>query len=139
MNEFQNKLSSDPSKRKSLSEQHDESRKSWLNGRRPEEKEHERKSNRSKRFSSTDSARSYEPPWPEQSYIDDRRVYLELMVVVDKEMEDYYGANLENHVLTIMFMVSEMTSLPDLPLLDSGNLKLLPSPRRLKCINIRAS
>ena len=108
MNEFQTRLTSDPAKRRKSSS---ESRKSnssrvlqQLNDRL--EKEYERRSERSKRSSSPDS----EAPWPEQSYIVDRRVYLELMVVVDKEMEEYYGANLENHVLTIMFMVNEMTS-----------------------------
>ena len=38
-------------------------------------------------------------------YIIERNVYLELLVVVDKKMEDYYGENLENHVLTLLFMV----------------------------------
>ena len=34
------------------------------------------------------------------------------MVVVDREMASYYGANLENHVLTIMFLASQMYQHP---------------------------
>ena len=40
------------------------------------------------------------------SYIIDRRVYLELLVVVDAKMYEFYGDNLENHVLTLMFLVN---------------------------------
>ena len=35
----------------------------------------------------------------------ERKVYLELMVLVDEKMEEYYGEYLENHVLTLLFMV----------------------------------
>ena len=35
----------------------------------------------------------------------DKKIYLELLVVVDKKMKDYYGENLENHILTLMFLV----------------------------------
>lgn len=38
-------------------------------------------------------------------YIVDRRIYLELLVVVDEKMFEYYGEHLENHILTLMFMV----------------------------------
>ena len=39
-------------------------------------------------------------------YIIDRKIYLELLVVVDIEMEKFYGEGLENHVLTLLFLVS---------------------------------
>jgi hypothetical protein len=38
----------------------------------------------------------------------DKKVYIELMVVVDKKMKDYYGQNLENHILTLIFLVIEL-------------------------------
>ncbi len=28
------------------------------------------------------------------------------MVVVDQSMEEYYGTNLENHILTLLFLVN---------------------------------
>lgn len=36
----------------------------------------------------------------------DKNIYLELLVVVDKKMKDYYGNNLENHISTLLFLVS---------------------------------
>jgi hypothetical protein len=44
----------------------------------------------------------------EYPYVLDRKIYLELMVVVDEKMEEYYGDNLENHVLTLMFLAAQM-------------------------------
>ncbi len=44
----------------------------------------------------------------EYPYVLDRKIYLELMVVVDDRMEEYYGDNLENHVLTLMFLATQM-------------------------------
>jgi len=38
-------------------------------------------------------------------YVLDKKIYLELLVVVDKKMKDYYGENLENHIQTLMFLV----------------------------------
>ena len=40
------------------------------------------------------------------SYVIDQKIYLELMVVVDQSMEEYYGANLKNHILTLLFLVN---------------------------------
>ena len=40
-------------------------------------------------------------------YVIDRKIYLELLVVVDKKMEEFYGNGLENHVLTLLFLVSD--------------------------------
>ena len=38
-------------------------------------------------------------------YVIDKKIYLELMVVVDKKMREYYGDNLENHIQTLLFLV----------------------------------
>ncbi len=50
----------------------------------------------------------------EYPYVLDRKIYLELMVVVDDKMEEYYGDNLENHVLTLMFLATQMYKHPTL-------------------------
>jgi len=39
-------------------------------------------------------------------YLVDKKVYLELLVVVDIKMEEFYGEFLENHVLTLLFQVN---------------------------------
>lgn len=39
-------------------------------------------------------------------YLVDKKVYLELLVVVDIKMEEFYGEFLENHVLTLLFLVN---------------------------------
>jgi hypothetical protein len=41
----------------------------------------------------------------QHSYVIDKKVYLELMVVIDKSMEEYYSTNLENHIMTLLFLV----------------------------------
>jgi hypothetical protein len=38
-------------------------------------------------------------------YVIHSNVYVELILVVDMKMYEYYGENLENHVLTTMFLV----------------------------------
>jgi hypothetical protein len=38
-------------------------------------------------------------------YVIDRNIYVELLLVVDQKMKQFYGDELENHVLTIMFLV----------------------------------
>ncbi|RNA19970.1 A disintegrin and metallo ase with thrombospondin motifs 20, partial [Brachionus plicatilis] len=44
----------------------------------------------------------------------DRRVFLELLVVVDRQMYDFYGENLNNHIITLLFMTTQLYQHPTL-------------------------